>query len=324
MQSIKALQELVNQQLENLEFPDQPASLYEPIKYILKIGGKRIRPVLTLLGSQMFGGKESEALYSALAVEVFHNFTLLHDDLMDQAPLRRNQQTVHELWNANTAILSGDAMLIQAYALLSQSSAGHIPDLVIRFNTMAMDVCRGQQLDMEFEKHDGVGLSEYLNMIRLKTAVLIGTSLELGALTAGASEQNAAKLYAFGEAMGIAFQLQDDYLDAFGNPKTFGKQLGGDILANKKTYLLVQALTSGDFENIGKLRFWMDKSTADPDEKIRNVLHIYRAMGIDAKALTAVKTYSEKAHKALDGVGVEDAAKTPLRRLCQSLIDRTT
>lgn len=324
MQSIRPYQELINQHLQELSFPPEPETLYEPIRYFLHIGGKRIRPVLTLLGNRIFGGKPSDALSAALAMEVFHNFTLLHDDLMDAAPLRRNRKTVHEMWDGNTAILSGDAMLIQAYTLLNQSPREQVPELISTFNQMAMNVCRGQQYDMEFEKENSVSLPEYLNMIRLKTAVLLGTALQIGALLGGAGKKDAESLYDFGESMGMAFQLQDDYLDAFGNPKNFGKQIGGDILANKKTFLLVQALQSEETSSTNKLRYWLEKENADPDQKIQEVIDIYRNLNIDQKALRAVQSYSEKAQSALDAIDIDSSAKQPLWNLCQGLIHRTT
>lgn len=322
MQSIRPYQELINQHLQELSFPPEPEALYDPIRYFLHIGGKRIRPVLTLMGNQLFGGEPSRALPAALAMEVFHNFTLLHDDLMDAAPLRRNRKTVHAMWNANIAILSGDAMLIQAYTLLNQSPREQSPELISIFNQMAMDVCRGQQYDMEFEKESSVSLSEYLTMIRLKTAVLLGTSLRIGALLGGANHNDAERLYHFGESMGMAFQLQDDYLDAFGNPENFGKQIGGDILANKKTFLWVQALQSEDTTSTDRLKYWLQKKDADPGEKIAQVLAIYRNLHIDQKVLQAVQTYSEKAQVALNAIEIENRVKQPLWDLCQGLIHR--
>lgn len=323
MHSIQSYQELINRHIQALEFPESPKSLYKPIQYFLEIGGKRIRPILTLMGCEMFGGTTRQALSPALAIEVFHNFTLLHDDLMDAAPLRRNRPTVHEAFNANTAILSGDAMLIQAYTLLNDAPKTLIQELIHLFNSMAMDVCRGQQYDMLFESRDQVSLEEYLEMIRLKTAVLLGTALQLGARLAGASARDAQKLYAFGESMGIAFQLQDDYLDAFGDAEHFGKQIGGDILANKKTYLLIQALQIQDTPLREQLLGWLQKKPADPQEKIQAVLDIYRTYGIDRQTLQAVKVYSEKAEAALHAISIDAAQKAPLLELCLGLMHRT-
>ena len=324
MQSIESYQKLINQQLQELRFQKEPESLFAPIQYFLQIGGKRIRPILTLLGCKMFGGEIQAALSPALAVEVFHNFTLLHDDLMDEAPLRRNKPTVHEAYNANTAILSGDAMLIQAYALLNEAPSTFVPELMRIFNIMAMDVCRGQQYDMLFETRSDVQLEEYLEMIRLKTAVLLGTALQIGARIAGASAQDAAQLYLFGESVGMAFQLQDDYLDAFGQPEDFGKQIGGDILANKKTYLLIQALQTSNQAARKALLEWIHADKFKPQDKVQGVLEIYRDLQIDKQALQEVQNYSEKAKAALDAIALEDAEnKTALLDLCQSLMRRT-
>lgn len=322
MQSIKPFQDLINQQLSGLYFPESPRDLYEPIRYFLGIGGKRIRPILTLMANDMFGGQQQDALSAALAIEVFHNFTLMHDDLMDQAPLRRGQSTVHQRWNANIAILSGDTMLIKAYDLLSKAPVENLAILIQIFNQTAMDVCRGQQYDMEFENRNDVSLAEYMEMIRLKTAVLLGASLKVGALIGGASPDDADKIYRFGEYIGIAFQLQDDYLDAFGNKDQFGKQIGGDILADKKTFLMLTALQNADENGRNKLAFWMNTETSEKEDKVSDVLALYKKWDVDKQAIAAVQAYSERAFEQLEGIQADEEKKAPLRELTHQLIKR--
>jgi geranylgeranyl diphosphate synthase type II len=257
----------------------EPASLYEPIDYILTLGGKRLRPVLTLMSADFFGGNYKQALDASLAVEMFHNFSLVHDDIMDNAPLRRGHQTVHEKWDVNTGILSGDAMLILAYQLFETYRPEVFMQLAVLFSKTALEVCEGQQYDVDFETRNDVTISEYIKMIEYKTAVLIGASLQMGAIIADASQSCQEKIYAFGKNLGIAFQLQDDYLDAFGNPLTFGKQVGGDIIANKKTFLYLTALqksTPAEAQELSSLFATMPK---DPSNKITAVKEIFVSSG---------------------------------------------
>src|SRR3978361_2125846 len=244
MKKLKELQLLIEQALAELEVPQYPAELYEPIKYILSLGGKRMRPALLLMACDLFGGDVKKAISAALAIEVFHNFTLMHDDIMDNAPLRRGKTTVHERWNNNVGILSGDVMLIEGYKLMMQVDQPLLRPILNIFNETAVGVCEGQQLDMEFETRNNVGIDEYITMIRLKTAVVLGGALKIGALIGGASTADATLMHTFGEQLGIAFQWQDDILDVYGDPEKCGKQVGGDIISNKKTYLLLKALES--------------------------------------------------------------------------------
>src|ERR1700761_9383330 len=246
MKKLEDLQAIISDAVKKLAFPEYPAALYEPISYILSIGGKRMRPALLLMACDLFGGDVDDALAPALAIEVFHNFTLMHDDIMDNAPLRRGRTTVHERWNKNVAILSGDVMLIEGYKLMMQVKDHLLRQILDIFNNTAVDVCEGQQIDMEFEQRNDVTIKEYINMIRLKTAVVLGGALKIGALLGGASTKDANLLADFGVNLGLAFQLQDDILDVYGNPEKFGKQVGGDIIANKKTYLLLKALELAD------------------------------------------------------------------------------
>ena len=242
MKKLEDLQSIISEAVQKLDFPGYPAKLYEPISYILSLGGKRMRPALLLMACELFGGDVNKAISPALAIEVFHNFTLMHDDIMDNAPLRRGKTTVHERWNKNVAILSGDVMLIEGYKLMMQVEDRLLRPILDIFNTTAVGVCEGQQLDMEFETRDVVDINEYINMIRLKTAVVLGGALKIGALIGGAPAKDADLLSQFGVQLGVAFQLQDDILDVYGDPEKFGKQVGGDIISNKKTFLLIKAL----------------------------------------------------------------------------------
>src|SRR6476620_7776795 len=248
MYTFEELSNLFSQKFNTEHFPSEPASLYEPNRYFLKLGGKRVRPVLCLMGNELFGDISQDAMHAATAIELFHNFTLIHDDIMDKAPLRRGNETVHEKFGESTALLAGDVMLVAAYEYLNRISANYSSLIISLFNKTAREVCEGQQLDMDFEKRNDVGYEEYLNMINLKTSVLLAASLKMGTILGGALERNQNLIYEFGRKLGLAFQVQDDYLDAFGDPEKFGKQVGGDIKANKKTFLLIHALeaASGD------------------------------------------------------------------------------
>src|ERR1700761_1522692 len=278
MKKLTDLQEIISNEVDHLTFPVYPAELYEPIKYILSIGGKRMRPALLLMACDLFGGDIQKAIPPALAIEVFHNFTLMHDDIMDNAPLRRGKVTVHERWNPNVGILSGDVMLIEGYKLMMQVDEHLLRPILNIFNETAVGVCEGQQIDMEFETRNDVGIEEYINMIRLKTAVVLGGALKIGALIGGASEKDAVLLHAFGEQLGVAFQLQDDILDVYGNPEKFGKLVGGDIISNKKTYLLLKALELSDPSQAKELNKWLTNPNAEAKEKVMAVTELYNQL----------------------------------------------
>lgn len=319
MYSFEQFLQQFNQYFAGYHFPDQPASLYEPNAYFLKLGGKRVRPVLCLMGNELFDEVHPDAWQLATAIELFHNFTLIHDDIMDKAPLRRGQPTVPHKYGDNTAILSGDVMLIAAYELLSQVDLGFIKPIQVLFNTTAREVCEGQQLDMDFEKAGQVSLTEYLRMIELKTSVLLAASLKMGAILGGAGERNQGLLYEFGRKLGLAFQVQDDYLDAFGDPARFGKQVGGDILANKKTFLLIHALETANAEQADQINQLLNSNAPD---KVEQMLGIFRACGVDAWAMELKNKYLDEALRHLDDIAVLSGRKAPLRELAQFLVQR--
>ena len=299
----------------------QTANLVDPIHYLLQIGGKRIRPILTLMSSKLFGGKTDDALSQALAVEVFHNFTLMHDDIMDNSPLRRGAKTVHEKWNINTAILSGDGMMIQAYALLQKNANDKFALLFERFNTTAWEVCVGQQMDMDFEKRTNVSKEEYIEMIRLKTAVLLGCALELGAIQANASKKDQEHIRKFGEYVGISFQLRDDYLDTFGKKEEVGKRIGGDILADKKTFLYLHALETGTSSDLELLRHFHGSHPND-QEKIASITAIFESTQADQEILKKSEEYYQKAIQELNHISTPDEQKNELRALAAWLLER--
>jgi geranylgeranyl diphosphate synthase type II len=300
----------------------EPASLYEPIDYILTLGGKRLRPVLTLMSADFFGGNYKQALDASLAVEMFHNFSLVHDDIMDNAPLRRGHQTVHEKWDVNTGILSGDAMLILAYQLFETYRPKVFMQLAVLFSKTALEVCEGQQYDVDFETRNDVTISEYIKMIEYKTAVLIGASLQMGAIIADASQSCQEKIYAFGKNLGIAFQLQDDYLDAFGNPLTFGKQVGGDIIANKKTFLYLTALqksTPAEAQELSSLFATMPK---DPSEKITAVKEIFVCSGAAKATEDEIARYTNTSISLLQDIKISQRHKDTLKSFADFLMNR--
>jgi|TARA_B110000259_G_scaffold65157_3_gene76765 geranylgeranyl diphosphate synthase type II len=300
----------------------EPKNLYEPIDYILKLGGKRIRPVLTLMVSDIFSGDFKKALPAALAVEVFHNFTLVHDDIMDAAPLRRGKATVHERWNTNTGILSGDAMLILAYQYFENYEPIVFRKLAKLFSKTALEVCDGQQLDVDFETRSNVTIPEYINMIRLKTSVLVAAALKMGAVVAETSDENAELIYDFGLNLGLAFQLQDDYLDTFGDPKTFGKQVGGDIIENKKTYLYLKALAVANAEDCGKLAHFYRKKLKENSVKIGEVKRIFELNDIPFLIKQEIENYTEKAFATLTKMDIETADKKRLKDFGLWLMNR--
>ncbi len=300
----------------------EPVNLYEPIHYILQLGGKRLRPVLTLMTCDLFGGKVEQAYDAALAIEVFHNFTLIHDDIMDSAPLRRGQETVHSKWDLNTGILSGDAMQIMAYQCFENYEPSLFKKLTILFSKTAIEVCEGQQLDIDFESEKNVSIEQYIHMISFKTSVLVAAAMKMGALIANCSEQDAEKIYEFGLNLGIAFQLQDDLLDTFGDAATFGKQIGGDILENKKTYLFIKALevcTSGDREKLMSLY----SSKEFIENKVGNVTQIFQANNIESITKQEISNYTKKAFEVLNSLDIGDSKKAILKRFGNDLMQRT-
>lgn len=309
-----------------LEFPKgkSPKGLYEPIDYILSLGGKRIRPALCLAGTALFNEEAvKQCIPAALGVEVFHNFTLLHDDIMDNSPLRRNSPTVHEKWSDNTAILSGDAMLIQAYQLLAQSPATSLNKVLAVFNQTAIEVCEGQQYDMDFETRTDVTESEYLEMIRLKTAVLLGASLKIGAIIGGSSKQQAMDIYDFGVNLGICFQLQDDWLDVFGNQEAFGKPIGGDILNNKKTFLLIHALNHLQADDLKELIDWTKRKEFNEKEKIAAVKSLYEKAKSSSNTKELMDTYYQKTMTSLQKIDGNDSVKEELVSFSNVLMQRS-
>lgn len=319
MQNFEALSRQFAERFDTLHFPKEPSSLYEPNNYFLSLGGKRVRPVMVLMGAELFNDITEDAWYAATAVELFHNFTLIHDDIMDKAPLRRGMQTVHEKYGGSTALLSGDVMLVVAYEYLNKISSNYLRSIVRLFNQTARQVCEGQQLDMDFEKTDDVDFASYEGMISLKTSVLLAASLKMGATLGGALERNQNLLYEFGRKLGLAFQVQDDYLDAFGDAEKFGKRLGGDIKANKKTFLLIHALQTASPSQKEKLQALLK---TDEPSKVGDVLTIFKQCGVDAWAESLKEKYLAEALKHLDDVAVLSARKEPLKELASFLIQR--
>jgi len=309
--------------LDSKEWIQEPKNLYEPVDYILKLGGKRIRPVLTLMAADIFGGSFKDALPAALAIEVFHNFTLVHDDIMDAAPLRRGQATVHEKWDINTGILSGDAMLILAYKYFENYKPEVFQSLAKLFSKTALEVCDGQQLDVDFETRKKVTIDEYLNMICLKTSVLVAAALKMGAIVAESDAKNADLIYDFGLNLGLAFQLQDDYLDTFGDPETFGKQIGGDIIENKKTFLYLKTLEVADKETKKKLKYFYKKKLKDNSLKIVEVTRIFKMNDIPLLIAKEIEKYTQKAFDTLAHMDISEANKTNLRNFGLWLMKRT-
>ncbi len=309
----------VNDSIAAFKYPEQPARLYEPIAYTMDLGGKRIRPVLTLMACDAMGKCPDEALDAALGLEMFHNFTLLHDDVMDRADLRRGKPTVHCRWNDNVAILSGDTMLTLATQLVARSGRMELIEL---FNRTAIEIYEGQQYDMDFESRDDVTIDEYMEMIRLKTSVLLGAACKMGALVAGADDADAQALYEMGVDLGLAFQLQDDWLDVWGDPKTFGKEIGGDIANNKKTFLLINALNRAEGDHALELRRWLDAGDERYDDKVAAVTAIYERLGLKELAQDEIKRYSDRALEALARVNMGDEARQAFTALINRLTHR--
>ena len=322
MYSIAELTEKVTTALEQLPYDRQPQGLYAPIKYVLSLGGKRIRPVLMLMAYNMYREDVDRIMPVALGLEVYHNFTLLHDDLMDRADVRRGKPCVHKVWNDNTAILSGDNMLVMAYQMMSRCPSSALPSVISIFTETALQIDEGQQYDMEFEQRTDVTEREYLEMIRLKTSVLLACALQIGALLGGASEADAQALYAYGEKVGLAFQLQDDYLDVYGDFETFGKAIGGDILCNKKTFMLINALAHAPEHLRAELQGWLAATEYDPAEKIEAVRHIYTQVGVDQMAKEQISFYIAQAEDALRALPIAEERKEILRQWTEQLLGR--
>jgi len=320
MHSPSELLKHVEKVINETTYPTHPASLYEPISYIMNLGGKRLRPIMLLMSAELFDGDIGAAVPAAMAIETFHNFTLIHDDIMDNAPLRRGQQTVHEKWDNNTAILSGDVMMVEANKHITQVHVSILKPALDTFNATAQGVCEGQQLDMEFEKRDNVSIEEYINMIRLKTAVLVGGAMKLGAITANATAEDADLIYQFGENLGIAFQLQDDILDVYGDPEKFGKQVGGDIISNKKTYLRLKLQELASEVHLHEL----NEQTVNEDynKKVSNITDLYNQYEVKEQATMLMKKYLENAFFALEMITVPDENKEELVRLANMLMNR--
>jgi geranylgeranyl diphosphate synthase, type II len=319
MQSFELLSQKFALHFDQRHFPVEPASLYEPNEYFLKLGGKRVRPVLCLMGSELFDEIKEDAWYAASAIEMFHNFTLIHDDIMDKAPLRRGMPTVHSKYGESTALLAGDAMLVTAYEHLNKISPEYLQTILRLFNTTGKQVCEGQQYDMDFEKAASVQFDEYLRMIELKTSVALAASLKIGAILGGAGERNQNLLYEFGKKLGIAFQVQDDYLDAFGDPEKFGKQVGGDILSNKKTFLLIHALEVASPAQLKELQNHLKNNASG---KIEKVLQIFNDCKAGEWALQLKNKYLDEALDHLEDIAVLSKRKEPLKELAHFLVKR--
>lgn len=322
MHSIYQYQEFISDYLLSQYQIKEPKNLYEPIHYILGLGGKRMRPVLTLMSAEVFDTDYKKALPAALAVEVFHNFSLIHDDIMDDAPLRRGNETVHEKWNLNTGILSGDAMLILAYQYFEKYEPMVFRDLAKLFSKTALEVCEGQQWDVDFENREDVTISDYLKMIEYKTAVLVAAAMKMGAIIAETSEENADLIYDFGLNLGLAFQLQDDYLDAFGDPETFGKQVGGDIIENKKTYLYLKAIEFATPAEKEQLLHLFSIQPQDNTEKINSVKSIFNATGASSATQKAIQDFTLTAFDMLQKISIDNEKKEQLQSFGENLMGR--
>lgn len=319
MDSLFKYASFFEQEVAKYKFRVTPTNLYDPLRYFMGLGGKRIRPLLTLMASELFGTPKENVVNAALAIEFFHNFSLIHDDIMDEAPLRRGKVTVHEKWNTNSAILSGDVLLVNAYQQLSLSPSEYFKEVIDIFNKVAVEVCEGQQLDMDFEtlNIDAVTIDEYIEMIRLKTSVLLGGALKIGAVLAGADERNAQLIYDFGENLGVAFQIQDDILDLFGDPEKFGKQIGGDIISNKKTFLVLSAVGRGKKNEIESILSINDKTL-----KVAAATKAIQEWGVLEEVKIIKRNYFQKAMNSLNEIQVNEEMKLSLRALANQLIDR--
>ena len=313
---------LVNNYLDNIPYTRKPETLYEPIRYVLSLGGKRIRPVLMLMSYNLYKDDADTILPTACGLETYHNYTLLHDDLMDNADMRRGHATVHKKWDANTAILSGDSMLVLSYQRIAQCAPQYLPQILDLFTTTALEIGEGQQYDMEFETRDDVCEAEYIEMIRLKTSVLLACAMKMGAIQAGASPADQDALYRYGESLGLAFQLQDDYLDVYGDPSVFGKNIGGDITSNKKTFMLINALLRAEGQDKAELEAWIARKDFDRQEKVDAVTHLYTKLGIDRLARERIEYYTREALSCLDAVNTPDDRKAELREYTMMMMRR--
>ncbi len=320
MHSLADFQAVIQQKIDGFCRKNGDENILQPVNYILSLGGKRVRPLLTLLAADLFEGDSEDVVYPAIAMEVFHNFTLMHDDIMDNAPLRRGKPTVHEKWNRDVAILSGDAMLIQAYQLLIKTKQEVLGDVIRTFNTTALEVCIGQQMDMDFQSRKDVSIEEYIEMIRLKTSVLLGGSMKIGAIIGGASLPDQEAIYDFAIALGLSFQLWDDYLDTFGDGSKTGKQVGGDILANKKTYLMIEAYTKANENQRALLDLQLENKNATA--KVEIVSNLFRELGIDLSLKEKVNEYYQLALQRLNAIDVAREKKESLHQLAQALHTR--
>ena len=322
MKTADEILKMVNEFLDHLSYDRKPESLYEPIKYVLSMGGKRIRPTLMLLAYNLYKENPEDILMNACALETYHNYTLLHDDLMDNADMRRGHLTVHKKWNDNTAILSGDSMLVLAFQRMMQCDTKHLKDILDLFTVTALEIGEGQQYDMEFETRNDIKEEEYIEMIRLKTSVLLACALKIGAILADASAEDADNLYKFGEQIGLAFQLQDDYLDVYGDSKVFGKEIGGDITSNKKTYMLINAFNKANDAQRKELTRWVSARDFDRNEKVDAVTRLYNEIGIDQLAQDKIAYYFAQSKKYLDAVNVPEEKKEELRKYAQKMMKR--
>lgn len=314
---------IVNSEVEQINWKREPFGLYEPIEYILSLGGKRLRPAITLMACNLYSDEVMKALKPAIGLEIFHNFTLLHDDIMDSADMRRGKPTVHRVWNDNTAILSGDVMQIEAYKWIAEAPENQLKIVLDLFSKTASEICEGQQLDMEFEQRSDVTADQYIEMIRLKTAVLVAAGCRIGAIIGGSDEEDALNLYDFGNYIGLAFQLKDDLLDVYGNEASFGKKIGGDILCNKKTYLLIHTLKTAQGKDNEELMYWLgNNERADQEDKIKAVTAIFTRLKAREICENAMQHYYDLATESLDKVKVPEARKEQLRKLAQKLMSR--
>lgn len=320
--SFAQLLDKVNAHIETLDYAHDPMNLYEPVKYILSLGGKRIRPAMMLMAYNMYRDDVEKILDPALALEIYHNFTLLHDDLMDHADVRRGKPTVHKRWDANTAILSGDVMITLADVYMSHIDDAHLREVMSTFHKTSIEIAEGQQYDMDFETRTDVTEAEYIEMIRLKTSVLLACALKIGAILGGASKEDAQHLYHLGECIGLAFQLRDDYLDVYGDPKVFGKKIGGDILCNKKTYLYINALRLADKEQRAVLDYWATATDINPEEKIEVVTDVYNKVGLPAMSRAIEEHYYSQAKSELEALSVPAEQKEVLRQFMAMLMER--
>jgi geranylgeranyl diphosphate synthase type II len=320
MQDLNRYSNVIEEAISKIVFPHSPNNLYDPLRYFLVLGGKRMRPILTLMGAEVFGKKLETAIPAALSVELFHNFSLIHDDIMDEAPIRRGQETVHEKWNQNIAILSGDVLLVKAYQELAKQDSKVLPDLLNLFNKTAVEVCEGQQFDMDFESRDNVSIEEYIEMIRLKTSVLLGCALEMGAIIAEASKKDRELIYEFGQQIGIAFQIQDDILDLYADPEKFGKQVGGDVISNKKTLLLLKAFEMANEDQNEQLSSLLQEK--DIDLKISSVRYLFDTLGVREACKEIMNHHYSIAKEAIHATSIPEKNKLPLLHLAAYLMER--